>query len=1231
MASIIFDATLNTTQLEESIENSKQKVTEWVISVTELSKTADDVLQKVEKIGEGGGALKIDAELDTKNIPDQIDQLNTTIAASVPPVEIQVAMEDPAAKEAEVQAYVDALLEDFNKIDDAYWQNNESALKSILGQIDSVKMLTAEVDVMEKRVEGSKDMWGKSTLSAEELAKAQEKIAESKKKLGDATEQLANSVKGEATNFKEVTKQSTGFNGMVQQLIGSFSKYFTVAAISAAAMKTFQGVIASSSALTEKYTRITEMLKESLNQLFVTIRRGDFGNLFANMEKGAKAAGEFADELERYNKAKAASAILNAQDEEILNRNEAIYRNTSVAYEDKEKALEENRKIRMDGAKNDLAISTALVTAMQEKIKNMPGMEWVTPEQLLLMETIYAKSGDLMKRYEEVRSQANRIGSIGNESFLNPEKYTVAWTFAGEEAKKARADLEKLAERSGFTMEQLTQVYALNQELGKKDIKGYGDVLLQMAKDKGAITQVNASLTMQENRVRESYEGQAGSIAVLSKEIQELEKLKKTAGDPNAALYIQKQIEEKTKELEELESKITGKQTQVQQLRNQTAIARIDGKSGLDVRKAEMEKELLLLQQQFDAEKNMVKAKADPEYRKALEEQYYVNVKNVRKKYQDEQKSDQEQFEKDIAQQRIANEFATQDALIAAQEDGYLKQRAQAEQQYKETLADLDRRKAELIEKQNIASGGLLKTASGYARVDAYTPELPPEDAKQDLDARIAAERTFNAEKVRINKEAAEEIKRIFEDANDLYLTENERAIRDTNYRFDEYIKAAKKAHAPVMAMLALEVARQKELADMKFNQKLAEKADSITMLAEGYAGIIANVNDQLGRMVSDFGKMAQDWQTINTKGAEATDVAASKLNIATTIMKYVVSLMNQAFPAGGHTEWVDRQEKQYEQFNKLLQAQIELINQIAGSDRLTKTLSTIKSIKDEFDKLIGGKAQPGRKSQSIADYYGLNFDDPEFAIKAGQIVSNLEYSMDAIRKMQPNSVGFYEAQIDTLNQLIELQKEYNDLMNQYYADVTGFTYESLVDSITQAFEDSGGSISDFGKSIEKILGDAVRTALIKGWQTKFLEKQLQDWYTDFANDQADGYTLDENDQNKKDLNDILTGASEGWDQVTEMLKQLGISVDGVASQSGLSTGIQRQITEETGTELAGLMRMIAQDNRSNVDSNKSAVDHLINIEANTFNTVEELKLAVLELKNISSNTRPNYSGINVG
>ena len=90
-----------------------------------------------------------------------------------------------------------------------------------------------------------------------------------------------------------------------------------------------------------------------------------------------------------------------------------------------------------------------------------------------------------------------------------------------------------------------------------------------------------------------------------------------------------------------------------------------------------------------------------------------------------------------------------------------------------------------------------------------------------------------------------------------------------------------------------------------------------------------------------------------------------------------------------------------------------------------------------------------------------------------------------------------------------------------------------------------------------------------------------------------------------------------------------GLDVFGGDQQArqGLSGQIRREITEETGTELAGLIRRQSDDLRVVRDYTKSGVTHLTKIEKNTQDTVLELQNAVVELKDINKNTKQAYTG----
>ena len=136
----------------------------------------------------------------------------------------------------------------------------------------------------------------------------------------------------------------------------------------------------------------------------------------------------------------------------------------------------------------------------------------------------------------------------------------------------------------------------------------------------------------------------------------------------------------------------------------------------------------------------------------------------------------------------------------------------------------------------------------------------------------------------------------------------------------------------------------------------------------------------------------------------------------------------------------------------------------------------------------------------------------------------------------------------------------------------------------------------------------------------------ISEWYAKFAEDMASGGGL--TDAEKADL-------KAQWDKIIaegEANRQAAYAAAGInpdaniGSPQALSGQIAQNITEDTGSELAGLMRRIADDNGFNKDYNKQSVDHLVGIEANTAETVNQLKEAVIHLYNISENTKPVYA-----
>ena len=129
---------------------------------------------------------------------------------------------------------------------------------------------------------------------------------------------------------------------------------------------------------------------------------------------------------------------------------------------------------------------------------------------------------------------------------------------------------------------------------------------------------------------------------------------------------------------------------------------------------------------------------------------------------------------------------------------------------------------------------------------------------------------------------------------------------------------------------------------------------------------------------------------------------------------------------------------------------------------------------------------------------------------------------------------------------------------------------------------------------------------------------ELQEYISEALSDKI--LTAEEKAEIDQRVKVIADSNKELWDDLSGALNM------GESPTTGMM-GIARQLTEETGAELAGLWRRSADDQRQMRDYTKGGVNHLVAIEHNTYNTVEELRVAVNELRDINSNTKPVYSG----
>ena len=226
-----------------------------------------------------------------------------------------------------------------------------------------------------------------------------------------------------------------------------------------------------------------------------------------------------------------------------------------------------------------------------------------------------------------------------------------------------------------------------------------------------------------------------------------------------------------------------------------------------------------------------------------------------------------------------------------------------------------------------------------------------------------------------------------------------------------------------------------------------------------------------------------------------------------------------------------------------------------------------------------------------------------------------------------------FQAQAAAAKQeLIELKEEYDSF-------ITGTTRDTLADSIFEGLKEGKRGIVDFAETFEKLIGDSVLNTF-KREKLAQISKEFLDSFgsaTDSNNDGEADLTKEEIAKLRDQFNENIKKATDDFEAVEVFLKDAGIDLGDSAEQSGLSGSVKREISEETGTAIEGLMRgqhdnvkrlLVLAEQEANISISNNGIliessKHLEDISNNTANTVIELKLAVAELKEINDKTQP--------
>jgi len=473
--------------------------------------------------------------------------------------------------------------------------------------------------------------------------------------------------------------------------------------------------------------------------------------------------------------------------------------------------------------------------------------------------------------------------------------------------------------------------------------------------------------------------------------------------------------------------------------------------------------------------------------------------------------------------------------------------------------------------------------------------------------------------------------------------------------------------------------AKLKEIRNEVIAGYLEGKDKELFLLEQKYKEDLELYKDSEAIKLSLTEKYAQDRYAIEMKYLDKVKAENAKMTAALlkidpgkgfsmlnrTLGDKAIDVSGMKGLAKGSAVWADKMSEEItENTNKLLKQQIELRRQVLDgailfTHELAEQLNLTQEEQEAIDGMLGiisqlamgnyiGAAMGilskimgvfGQMREVVSEpVWRKQIEAWDALIERQERVIELSERTGGTEKALEDAVKLAQKEFDIIKAarqewIKRSRRERNEELDKAYREAKdkledaeralkdflagGVTENTIADAIAEGFASGKTSVDDFAEYMNDILTEAV-LEVFKTSLTGHAMTELQEYISEALSDKI--LTAEEKAEIDQRVKAIADSNKELWDDLSGALNM------GESPTTGMM-GIARQLTEETGAELAGLWRRSADDQRQMRDYTKEGITHLVAIEHNTYNTVEELRVAVNELRDINSNTKPVYSG----
>ena len=468
---------------------------------------------------------------------------------------------------------------------------------------------------------------------------------------------------------------------------------------------------------------------------------------------------------------------------------------------------------------------------------------------------------------------------------------------------------------------------------------------------------------------------------------------------------------------------------------------------------------------------------------------------------------------------------------------------------------------------------------------------------------------------------------------------------------------------------LAKAASGMKKVADSakELDESLGNVLDTVSNMIQGFSDIESGISGlkeasanfkQMKQDAKDQGKSLGFGDILGTVGSYAGAIG-SIVSGVTGIFSSIGNLFDdQAKYAAINAEYARRQEAYWESINFQVERYTKLLEEAAGEDYFTTAAeqmgilneSLAKARKDILNNVPKGKLD-SRSGGLWLFFRGLLDKSRPFSIDfdkdAKDIINFIQqnggYSRDEGLSIEAAYALKESADIwskmpdwmqESVEKMIEINEQTEELKETLNESLFQTTSKDLEDAIIEGLKNGKKGVDEIGSEFEEVM----RNALLQSFAINELRpmiKKFYEKYTQLADSDENGkldLTKDEIDTLRKEWNDIITGATEGWENFKQIVGYTESS--DASTQSATSRGFQT-MSQDTGNELNGRFSDLQMKGQQIIDINTGIRDiaselrqiqvesllELRGINENTGNTVKILKMHTSMLSKISDNT----------